>query len=84
MLSYPIYIHPESWRTFFSQIIGDFQQCETMGGCLLNLLLVRVKLLILWDFCHFFKVLLKQLLKFLLICLGLVNESDIHFGLTGI
>ena len=38
-----------------------------MGSCLLNFLLVRVKLLIWWDFCRFFKVLLEQLLKFLLI-----------------
>ena len=37
-----------------------------MGSCLLNFLLVRVKLLIWWDFCRFFKVLLEQLLKFLL------------------
>ena len=44
-----------------------FQQCETMGSCLLNFLLVRVKLLIWWDFCRFLKVLLEQLLKFLLI-----------------
>ena len=43
-----------------------FQQCETMGSCLLNFLLIRVKLLIWWDFCRFFKVLLEQLLKFLL------------------
>ena len=37
-----------------------------MGSCLLNFLLVRVKLLIWWDFVVFFKVLLEQLLKFLL------------------
>ena len=37
-----------------------------MGSSLLNFLLVRVKLLIWWDFCRFFKVLLEQLLKFLL------------------
>ena len=37
-----------------------------MGSCLLNILLVRVKLLIWWDFCRSFKVLLEQLLKFLL------------------
>ena len=38
-----------------------------MGSCLLNFLLVRVKLLIWWDFCRFFKGLLEQLSKFLLI-----------------
>ena len=37
-----------------------------MGSCLLNFLLVRLKLLIWWDFCRFLKVLLEQLLKFLL------------------
>ena len=57
----------EPENILISQIIGDFQQCETMGSCLLNFLLVRVKLLIWWDFCRFFKVLLEQLLKFLLI-----------------
>ena len=38
-----------------------------MGNCFLNFFLVRVKLLIWWDFCLFFKVLLEQLLKFVLI-----------------
>ena len=37
-----------------------------MGSCLLNFFLVASKLLIRWDFCRFFKVLLEQLLKFLL------------------
>ena len=41
-----------------------------MGSCLSNFLLVRVKLLIRWDFCRFFKVLLEQLLEFLLIISG--------------
>ena len=46
-----------------------------MGSCLLNFLLVRVKLLTWWDFCRFFKVLLEQLLKFLLITFKTVYSS---------
>ena len=38
-----------------------------MGSFLFNFLLVVERLSLRWDFCRFFKVLLEQLLKFLLI-----------------
>ena len=47
-----------------------------MGSCLLNFLLVRIKLLIWWDFCRFFNTLLEQLLKFLLN----IQVRSIEFG----
>ena len=43
-----------------------FQRCGTVGSCLLNFFSVAYRLVIWWDFCRFFKVLLEQLLKFLL------------------
>ena len=51
-----------------------------MGSCLLNFLLARVKLLIWWDFCRCFKVLLEQLLKFLLISIwpGLMTHITVY------
>ena len=45
------------WRAgehSYKKLYVIFQQCEIMGSCLLNFLLVRVKLLIWWDFCRFF------------------------------
>ena len=50
-----------------------FQQCGTMGSCLLSFLLVAQRLLVWWDFLSFFKILLEQLLKFLLISLDSVD-----------
>ena len=47
-----------------------------MGSCLLNFLLVRVKLLIWWDFCRFLKVSLEQLLKFFLNIEHFKNKID--------
>ena len=67
MVSYQIYVHLENRRTFQTQIIYDFPAVWNYGKLSAKVFLSSVKVIDTVGFSRFFKVLLKQLLKFLLI-----------------
>ena len=63
MLSYQIYVYLENRRT---QIIDDFTAVWNYGKLSAKYFLSSVKVIDTVGFLSFFKILLKQLLKFLL------------------
>ena len=81
MLLYQIYVHLENWRTLFPQVLDDFPAVWNYGKLSAKFLVSSIKVIDTVGFLSFFKVLLEQLLKFLLKTNPESDKRFLHWSL---
>ena len=79
MLWYQKKVHLENQRTFHSLVIGDFPAEWNYGKFSANFFISRGRIINTVGSLFFFKVLIEQLLKFLLITI--ITPRSEYFGL---